>query len=228
MIGVIGGSGLYSGINGLKGTERWINTPYGRVKMRIGENFAFLSRHGNPPVPPHMINHHANIMAFHMLEIKNIIAVSSVGSLRKDIPPGTLILPENLLDFTHRVWTYHNEKPYHVNMYEPFCKELREKIHRVAGIPTGGTYATMKGPQFETAAEANMLRILGADVVGMTVAPEAKLAKEIGLCYQPVCIVVNYVDRNTSHEGTLNMMEKMMLQVEDLACRMIENEESSI
>jgi len=217
MIGIIGGSGLYKGIPGFEGEERIIETPYGDVRIIQGKKFVFLSRHGDPPKPPHMINYHANIKAFEILHVKKIIAISSVGSLRKDIPVGSIIMPTNLLDFTHKVWTYRDDEPYHVNMYEPFCKELRDKIKDALQITIGGTYATMKGPQFETGAEANMLRILGADVVGMTVAPEAKLAKELNLCYQPICIVVNYVDEKTTHQATL----KGMKNVEEEIRRMV-------
>ncbi|MCD6369927.1 MAG: MTAP family purine nucleoside phosphorylase [Thermoplasmata archaeon] len=209
MIGIIGGSGLYQGMEGLQGKEETISTPYGEVNILKGENFLFISRHGYPPKPPHRINYHANMMAFKLLKVKDIVAISSVGSLKKEYPPGTVLLPDDLIDFTGKVWTYHNEKAYHVNMYEPFCRELREKINKKTGIPIRGTYVSMKGPQFETKAEKSMLKVLGADVVGMTVAPEAKLTKELGLCYQPVAIVVNFVGGETSHKGTLEMMKRM-------------------
>jgi len=207
VIGIIGGSGLYRGLKGLEGNERVVSTPYGDVKILEGDGFVFVSRHGYPPKPPHKINYHANMKVFDLLGVEKIVAISSVGSIREDIPPGSIVLPSNLLDFTGRVWTYHDEEPYHVNMYEPFCRELRDEITQKFKIPVCGTYATMKGPQFETGAEANMLRILGAEIVGMTVAPEAKLAKELNLCYQPICIVVNYVDENTTHQGTLEGMK---------------------
>ena len=222
MIGIIGGSGLYEGIEGMKGDKKIVETEYGDVKVLMGKNFIFVSRHGIPPKPPHRVNYHANIMAFKRLNVKNIIAISTVGSLKEDIAPGTFILPSNLLDLTGKVWTYHNDEPYHVNMYEPFCKELREKLREKLNIPVGGTYATMKGPQFETAAEANMLRILGADVVGMTVAPEAKLAKELNLCYQPICVVVNYVDEKTSHEKNLKIMKNLNSQINRLIEKLVQ------
>jgi len=221
MIGIIGGSGLYEGIEGIEGEERIVETEYGDVKVLIGKNFVFVSRHGSPPKPPHRVNYHANVMAFKRLNVKNIVAISTVGSLKEDITPGTFILPSNLLDLTGKVWTYHNDEPYHVNMYEPFCKELRNELSRKLGIQIGGTYATMKGPQFETAAEANMLRILGADVVGMTVAPEAKLAKELDLCYQPICVVVNYVDEKTSHEKNLKVMRELNKKLEFLIKKLL-------
>jgi len=216
MIGIIGGSGLYKGIPGFTGEKKRIDTPYGDVEVLQGDDFLFISRHGYPPKPPHKINYHANMKAFEILGVDKIVAISSVGSLRKEIPVGSIIMPTNLLDFTHRIWTYHDEEPYHVNMYEPFCEELRRKIKNLMNLKIGGTYATMKGPQFETEAEANMLRILGADVVGMTVAPEAKLAKELNLCYQPICVVVNYVDKKTTHEGTLKSMEMMEEKVKKI------------
>ena len=222
MIGIIGGSGLYKGIEGIKGKERIIKTKYGDVKVLLGYNFVFVSRHGSPPKPPHRVNYHANIMAFKKLNVENIIAISTVGSLRDSLKPESFILPSNLLDLTGKVWTYHDDEPYHVNMYEPFCKELREKLSHKLNIPLGRTYATMKGPQLETAAEANMLRILGADVVGMTVAPEAKLAKELKLCYQPICIVVNYVDEKTSHEENLKIMKNLSSQIKKLIEKLLQ------
>ena len=207
MIGIIGGSGLYEGIPGLKGERKVVKTPYGEVTAMVGKNFAFVSRHGSPPKPPHMVNYHANIYAFRELGIKDILAISSVGSLREELSPGTILLPQDLLDFTPMVWTYHDEEPVHVNLYEPFCPELRERVSKL-GVKIGGTYATTKGPQFETRAEVRMLKTLGADVVGMTVAPEARLARELGLCYQPLCVVVNYVDDKTTHHTTLENMKK--------------------
>ncbi len=208
MIGIIGGSGLYEGIEGLNGVGRKIETEYGEIHIVQGDNFVFVSRHGNPPKPPHMVNYHANMVAFKMLKVHDVLAISSVGSLRKDLTPGSLLLPTDLLDLTPQVWTYHNEAPVHVNLYEPFCPRLRARIENFEDVEIGGTYATMKGPQFETRAEERMLKILGADVVGMTVAPEAKLARELGLCYQPLCIVVNYVGAETTHEETINNVKK--------------------
>jgi 5'-methylthioadenosine phosphorylase len=150
MIGIIGGSGLYEGIEGLRGEWVDVKTPYGNVKVLRGDNFAFVSRHGNPPKPPHSVNYHANIMAFREIGVEEVIAISSVGSLRDDIPPGSILLPTDLLDFTPRVWTYHDEDVFHANLYEPFCPPLREKVSKIAGVRVGGTYATTKGPQFET------------------------------------------------------------------------------
>ncbi len=221
MIGIIGGSGLYAGIKGLEGRKKLVATPYGEVTVIQGKNFLFLSRHGTPPRPPHAINYHANIMAFKILGVEKIIAVSSVGSLNERFSVGAIFLPDDLLDFTGRVWSYHNEEPYHVNMYEPFCPKLRELLHSALGVPMGGTYATMKGPQFETRAEIRMLRILNADVVGMTVAPEARLAKELGVCYQPLCIVVNRVGAKTSHQETLQMMKKLEGKIGDMLRRFL-------
>ena len=213
MIGIIGGSGLYSGLKDLKGERKNFETPYGKVEIIEGEKFVFVSRHGEPPLPPHMVNYHANMFVFKMRKVKEVIAISSVGSLHRNIEPGTLLLPDDLLDFTPRIWTYHNTEPFHANLYEPFCRELRDKIARIENLKIGGTYATMKGPQFETKGEKKMLQILGADVVGMTVAPEAKLARELNLCYQPICLVVNYVDEKTTHENTVNMVKKMESRV---------------
>ncbi len=222
MIGIIGGSGLYGGLEELGGEERIVRTRFGDVKVLAGEDFVFVSRHGKPPVPPHMVKYHANMDVFRAMRIERVIAISSVGSLVEDIPPGTIVAPDDLLDFTGRVWTYHNEKPVHANLYEPFCPEIREKLRDIEGVRIGGTYATMKGPQFETRAEAKMLRMLGAHIVGMTVAPEARLARELGICYQPISPVVNYVDENTTHENTVEMVKKMEEDIAKIVMSLIE------
>ncbi len=223
MIGIIGGSGLYGGLYSLGGAETMVETRYGRVPAMIGDSFMFISRHGNPPVPPHMVRYHANMDAFRAMGVESVVAISSVGSLRKELAPGTILLPDDLLDFTGRVWTYHNDAPVHANLYEPFCPELRERLKEyVDGV--GGTYATTKGPQFETRAEAKMLTMLGAHVVGMTVAPEARLARELNICYQPVCLVVNYVDGNTTHQNTVDMVRKMENRVAEIVKALIEHE----
>ncbi len=223
MIGIIGGSGLYGGLEELGGEERIVRTRFGDMKVLLGDNFVFLSRHGNPPVPPHMVKYHANIEVFKNLKIEKVVAISSVGSLVEEVKPGEILVPDDLLDFTGRVWTYHNDKPVHVNLYEPFCPSLREEIKNIGGVKMGGIYATTKGPQFETRAEANMLRMLGAKVVGMTVAPEARLAREMELCYQPICPVVNYVDGETTHENTIEMVKKMEDKIADIVKKLIQS-----
>ncbi len=220
MIGIIGGSGLYSGLSSLRAEEKILRTRFGDVSVLYGEDFVFLSRHGDPPVPPHMVKYHANMDVFRILKIRYVVAISSVGSLREEIKPGSIIVPEDLLDFTGRVWTYHNDTPIHANLYEPFCPELREIIKDM-GLKVGGTYATTKGPQFETRAEKRMLITLGADVVGMTVAPEARLARELDICYQPICPVVNYVDEKTTHQNTVNMVKKMEDRIAEIVKRLI-------
>ena len=220
MIGIIGGSGLYEGLSSIKSKEKYVRTRFGDIKVLEGDDFIFVSRHGNPPVPPHMVKYHANMDVFNIMKIKYVIAISSVGSLRDKIKPGTIIVPEDLLDFTGRVWTYHNESPIHVNLYEPFCPKIR-KILKNMNLKIGGTYATTKGPQFETRAEKKMLITMGADVVGMTVAPEARLARELGICYQPLCPVVNYVDEKTTHQNTIDMVKKMEDRIAEIVMNLI-------
>ena len=215
MIGIIGGSGLYEGLSAIKAEEKYVRTRFGDIKVLKGNDFVFVSRHGSPPVPPHMVKYHANMDVFNVLKIKYVIAISSVGSLKDEFEPGTIIVPEDLLDFTGRVWTYHNESTVHVNLYEPFCPKIREVL-KTMNIKIGGTYATTKGPQFETRAEKKMLIALGADVVGMTVAPEARLARELNICYQPICPVVNYVDEKTTHQNTIDMVKNMEKRISEI------------
>ncbi len=224
MIGIIGGTGLYSGLKELKGEKIKIETGYGEIEIIKGEKFAFISRHGNPPVPPHMVNYHANMKVFEILNVKNVVAISSVGSLKENIEIGSMILPDDMIDFTPKIWTYYDKEVRHVNLYEPFCKELRDKIGRFENLKIGGTYVSMKGPQFETKGEKKMLQILGGDIVGMTVAPEARLARELDICYQPLCLVVNYVGGKTTHENTINMVKKMEGKILGIVKKLIEGE----
>ncbi|MGB9636527.1 MAG: S-methyl-5'-thioinosine phosphorylase [Thermoplasmata archaeon] len=224
MIGIIGGSGLYSSLSGLEKAKDVVRqTPYGQVVCTTGtfagKEIVFLSRHGKiKQVPPHRINHHANIYALKKSGVEKIIAVSAVGGINRNMPPGSFVLPTQYIDFTKKVHTFFDEEIKHVDMTEPFSPEIRAVLTgalKELGYPFAcdGVYACMPGPQFETPAEIKMLSLLGGDIVGMTVVPEAKLARELGIRYQPLCMVVNWAagisSEQITHENTLRVVSEM-------------------
>lgn len=204
-IGIIGGSGLYNiGLENKKEIE--VDTPFGKPsdKILVGElegvKFAFLPRHGKGHrIMPSEINYRANIYALKKLGVKRVISVSAVGSMKEELPPGYLILPDQFIDFTKkRESTFFGSGVVaHVSMAEPTCKALREIVFNIANsigypIKNGGTYICIEGPQFSSKAESFLWRSFGVDVIGMTNMPEAKLAKEAQLCYVTLALSTDY------------------------------------
>ncbi len=214
MIGVIGGSGLYE-IDGLEGA-RWqeVTTPWGPPSDAIltgtlgGVPMAFLPRHGRGHVhTPSSVPYRANIDALKRLGVTDVIAVSACGSFREDMAPGDFVILDQYVDRT-----FAREKSFfgpgcvaHVSMAHPTCPRLSEACEqaaRDAGITVhrGGTYLAMEGPQFSTRAESRMYRDhWGADVIGMTGMPEAKLAREAELCYAAVAMITDYDSWHPDH-----------------------------
>ncbi len=202
-IGIIGGSGLY---NILKDTtDRDIKTPYGDPsgKVEIGKvngvEIAFLPRHGKKhSIPPHKVNYRANIWALQSLGVTRILTVSAVGSLKEELPPGDIIMPDQFIDFTRRrdLTFYDGPEVYHISAADPFCPDLNSKIEKAgkeAGIKThlGGTYVCIEGPRFSTRAESKMFRQF-ADIIGMTLVPEINLALEKAMCYSTIATITDY------------------------------------
>lgn len=207
MYGIIGGSGL-TNLPGLAlESSRSIETPYGHASGPVvvgsldGNKVSFLARHGTGhTIAPHQINYRANIWALKAAGVDKIVSVASVGGIRNDLGPETIMLPDQLIDYTWgRVSTYfQDDAPVtHADMTEPYDSALRQKIAAVAGrigehILPGGVYAATQGPRLETAAEINRLERDGADVVGMTGMPEAALARELAIPYAAIAVVVNH------------------------------------
>lgn len=203
--GVIGGTGVYDASELADLREEEVHTPYGQAKASLGrlgsQEVVFMARHGaGHGIPPHRINYRANIWALRELDVRLVVATASVGSLRRDLDVGTLVLVDQFLDFTKgRVSTFYDggaEGVVHTDVTSPYCPTLREALAAsgsALGYEThrGGTYAVTEGPRFETAAEIHMLRLLGADLVGMTGCPEVALARELGLCYATIALVTN-------------------------------------
>jgi 5'-methylthioadenosine phosphorylase len=206
MIGIIGGTGLGDMLGTVgKGQTHDIDTPFGRPSAPIltteigGVEVALLSRHGvGHLLNPSSVPSRANIFALKQLGVARIIASGAVGSLREAIAPRDLVLPDQAIDRTfRRPGTFFEGLAVHVEMAAPFCPALRAALTSVAAaVPTKvhlrGTYVCMEGPQFSTRAESEMHRQWGGDLIGMTLMPEAKLAREAEICYACVALSTDY------------------------------------
>ena len=217
MLAIIGGSG-FSRLSNLGDTRREIiRTPYGEPSAALtfgtinGKEIVFLGRHGyGHTIPPHEINYRANLWALYAQGVKNVLSIAAVGGIRADLVPGVLVLPDQIIDYTHsRACTYFvagDRTVRHIDFTQPYCSALRAAAARAAeaadvDVIEGGVYAAMQGPRLETAAEINRLERDGADIVGMTGMPEASLARELDLSYATLAIVANYAaGRGTSAE----------------------------
>jgi 5'-methylthioadenosine phosphorylase len=206
IFGVIGGSGLYQ-IDGLKSIrEVKVKTPFGEPsdKVVIGKlgdaELVFLPRHGRGHRwLPTELNFRANIFAMKKLGVERIISVSAVGSLRREIAPGHLVVPDQFIDrTTQRPSTFFGRGIVaHVSLADPFCPELFGQLVNAAEaanatVHRGGTYLCMEGPQFSTRAESRLYRAWGADVIGMTNIQEAKLAREAEICFGTLALATDY------------------------------------
>ncbi len=206
-LAIIGGTGL-AGMEGLKVIRReMVKTPYGAPSCPLiigelqGRPVAFLARHGNThAIPPHQINYSANLWALQSVGIEQIIAVGAVGGIAEECSTGTLVVPDQIIDYTHgRTATFHDGPPdevRHIDFTHPYDQGLREALVTAAKA-TGeacvgsGTYGVTQGPRLETAAEVRRLERDGCTIVGMTGMPEAALARELGIAYACCAVVVN-------------------------------------
>ena len=205
-IAVIGGSGLYE-IDGLGDVTRVeLDTPFGRPSDAIvvgelaGARVAFLPRHGQGHrFNPTHIPARANIYALKMLGVERVVSVSAVGSLKEEFAPLDLVIPSQLIDRTRlRESTFFDHHIVaHVGIADPFCAAAGQVIHRAAqemdiDVHPGGTMVVMEGPAFSTRAESFMYRSWGADIIGMTALPEAKLVREAEMCYATMAWITDY------------------------------------
>jgi len=205
-IGVIGGSGLYA-IDGLEDAQAIrIDSPFGEASDEVvigtlnGHRFVFLPRHGKGHrISPTDVNARANIDVLKRAGCTDILAISAIGSLREELPPGSFVIVDQFIDRTvNRTKSFFGTGMVaHVSMAEPVCPRLSglaAAAARAAGAPVseGGTYLAMEGPQFSSRAESHMYRAWGCDVIGMTAMPEAKLAREAELPYALVGMVTDY------------------------------------
>ena len=214
-IGVIGGSGLYE-LPGLTDV-RWrrVRTPFGDPSDelcvgRMGQQrVVFLSRHGRGHrIMPTDVNYRANIWGLKSLGVEWVISISAVGSMKEEIRPLDLVIPDQFFDWTRRrVSSFFGDGLVgHIGMAEPVCRDLctiLEKAARQTGatVHRGGTYLCIEGPQFSTKAESRIYRSWGVDVIGMTNMPEVKLAREAELCYATLALATDYDVWHETHEA---------------------------
>jgi 5'-methylthioinosine phosphorylase len=207
MLAIIGGSGLTQLSTLAVAHREVVRTPYGEPSSALifgqigGHDAMFLARHGHGhTIPPHRVNYRANLWALRHRGASAVLAVASVGGIR-GAEPGELVLPSQLIDYTHdRETTFFDggdQKVVHVDFTHPYTPALRAKCLQAAGacgiaLADGGVYGAMSGPRLETAAEIDRLDRDGATMVGMTGMPEAALARELDLRYAAICIVVNH------------------------------------
>jgi 5'-methylthioadenosine phosphorylase len=224
VLGVIGGSGLYE-IAGLTGVWRTIESPWGQPSDQVfdgeleGQRVVFLPRHGRGhSIPPSAVNARANIDILKRAGVTDILAISAVGSLKEEYPPGHFVVIDQYIDRT-----FAREKSFfgpglvgHVSVAHPICPRLAglaAQAARGAGanVSEGGTYLVMEGPQFSTLAESNLYRSWGCAVIGMTNMPEAKLAREAELPYACVSMVTDYDCWHEEHAAVevTNILEVM-------------------
>ena len=220
-IAFIGGSGLYD-MEGMESRQEvTVETPFGDPSDAIvvgeieGVEAAFLPRHGRGhKFSPTEIPVKANIYALKSLGVERVVSVSAVGSLKEHIKPLDLVVPDQIIDRTrHRSDTFFGDGIVaHVGFADPFCDELRRIALEGAkqengSCHDGGTYVVMEGPQFSTRAESAVYRSWGANVIGMTALPEAKLAREAELCYVTLAFVTDYdVWHDTEEEVTVELV----------------------
>jgi 5'-methylthioinosine phosphorylase len=238
MLGIIGGTGLTK-LADLEITHRQVKrTPYGEPSGALtfgrlcGEDIIFLARHGyGHTIPPHEVNYRANIWAMHQQGVDRIVSVATVGGIREDLRAGALVVPDQIIDYTHgRASTfaiYGEKSVVHVDFTEPYCPVMRKDILIAAGragvkVHDGGVYAAVQGPRLETLAEINRMERDGADLVGMTGMPEAYLARELNVCYGTIGAVINdAAGRGASKNGIReedirSVMEEVMNKVRAL------------
>jgi len=247
VLGIIGGTGLTQ-LSSLEVTRRQIvRTPYGDASgaLTFGKmnrhDVVFLARHGyGHTIPPHEVNYRANIWALHSEGVTRVVSVASVGGIRSDLPPGALAIPHQLLDYTwgrkHTFFEGPDQPVTHVDFTHPYCDKLRERVRKAAAaagqsVVMGGTYAATQGPRLESAAEIDRLERDGADMVGMTGMPEAGLAREIGLRYAAIAVVVNHAagrgdSREAIHLEQINaVLQSAMVKVRVLLEKLVESDD---
>ncbi|MEQ1600503.1 MAG: S-methyl-5'-thioinosine phosphorylase [Methylophilaceae bacterium] len=218
MLGIIGGTGLTQLANLQITRRQLIRTPYGEPSSPLtfgeinGHAVVFLARHGGGhTIAPHSVNYRANLWALHSEGVTEIVAVATVGGIQADLSPGSIVIPDQILDYTHgRKNSFFDgvEQPLkHIDFTHPYSQNLRELCQQSGQligetVIDGGVYAAVQGPRLETAAEINRLERDGATIVGMTGMPEAALARELEIAYAAICPVANHAaGRGNSQHG---------------------------
>jgi len=211
-LAIIGGSGLYN-MPGLEATsEHDLDTPFGKPSAPVvtgtmeGIRVAFLARHGiGHHISPSEVNYRANIYALKSLGVERVVSINACGSLREDLAPGHIVIPDQIFDNTKmRVRTFFSDGLVaHISSADPFCGSLSDQVESAvkstgATVHRGGAFITIEGPRFSTKAESNTFRAWGMSIIGMTASPEAFLAREAELCYAIMAHVTDYDVWHTS------------------------------
>jgi 5'-methylthioadenosine phosphorylase len=228
MLGVIGGSGFYT-FFGPDSREIDVDTPYGPPSApvtvgAIGDHeVAFLPRHGaSHQYPAHKVPYRANMWAMRKLGVRRVFAPCAVGSLDLDIGPGSVVVPDQLVDRTRgRADTYFDEGAVHVDFADPYCPTLRTAVTGLPAVLNGGTMVVIQGPRFSTRAESRWFASAGFSLVNMTGYPEAVLARELEICYAAIALVTDLDAGVTAGEGVkavdvFDQFEKNMGRLKDL------------
>ncbi len=238
-IGVIGGSGFYRFLDDVTRLE--VSTPYGPPAAPItigtvgGRRVAFLPRHGlRHEFPPHLVPYRANVWALHALGVRQILAPCAVGSLRPELGPGTLAVPDQLVDRTSgRAQTYYDgPAAVHVSFADPYCPVGRASVLEVAAseprvpMTAGGTMVVIEGPRFSTRAESQWYAAAGWSLVNMTGHPEAVLARELAVCYTAIALVTDLdagIDAGSgvTQEEVFRVFDDNLHRLRDLLMRII-------
>lgn len=250
MLGIIGGTGLTQLAN-LEITHRKVaRTPFGEPSGALtfgricDQEVIFLARHGyGHTIPPHEVNYRANLWALKDHGVDRVVSVATVGGIHPGLIPGMLVIPDQIIDYTHgreATCLVENGKPVtHLDFTFPYCDRMRKALLQAAtsagiSLRDGGVYGVTQGPRLETAAEINRMERDGADMVGMTGMPEAYLARELALCYAAVGVVVNYAaGRGLSADGIQmeeiqSVLGEVMLQVRHLLEQLVTNDAAGL
>ena len=239
-VGIIGGTSFYH-LEGLEEAHTVrLRTPFGAPSEKLmlgkvhGRSVAFLSRHGHGHrLNPSEVNYRANLFAMKMLKVERLISITAVGSLKEELKPGTLVIPDQYVDQTFkREKTFFEEGIVaHVPLADPTCPALSQLAHRLAkeaglAVHLGGTYCNMEGPQFSSRAESLANRRMGHSLIGMTQAVEAKLARELEMCFLPIAFVTDYdcwhqSEESVSVEMVIANLNKGIAQIKKLLPRII-------
>jgi 5'-deoxy-5'-methylthioadenosine phosphorylase len=225
-LAIIGGSGLTALAGLVIQRQQMQPTPWGEPSgpLTFGllheKEVMFLPRHGNPhAIPPHRVNYRANLWALKENGAESIIAVNAVGGITREMYPGRLAIPSQIIDYTSgRQNTYFEENlesVIHVDFTHPYCESLRRVLITAGNkvkldVFDGGTYGATQGPRLETAAEIARMEKDGCDLVGMTGMPEAALARELELDYAMICVVVNWAAGKAAGVISMDVIEKYL------------------
>lgn len=237
VLGVIGGSGLYA-MTGLTHTQTLeIDTPFGKpsaplvLGTLVGEQVVFLARHGiGHHIPPSEVNYRANIYALKSLGVERVVSISACGSLREDYAPGSIVIPDQIFDFTRlRQRSFFGDGlVVHIGTADPVCAELSGLAAQAASaagaqVHNGGTFITVEGPRFSTKAESSLFRNWGMSIIGMTACPEVFLAREAEMSYAIIAHVTDYDVWHVSEKPvSVEMVIRTLMQNTTIAQKAIE------